>query len=210
MNIEYGKLWGWCQPSPSHTKCPLLLFLPVASCICISLIFPAIAWQTAEARFSDNESNHCLHSIDKLWISWSRRLGTTCMLKIFRYTLGLKWSLDDVWYSGTAFRYFFLFIAIIGGGVVGLLCAILLVMFIIYRMRKKDEGSYPLDDSKPLKNYAYAKAPSREFYAWANSLERDSMNYLHTKSNTGIWDNIYNATGLELQKKSYPLNYSHV
>jgi len=55
--------------------------------------------------------------------------------------------------------------AVIGGAVVGLLCAILLVMFIIYRMRKKDEGSYPLDDSKPLKNYAYAKAPSKEFFA---------------------------------------------
>lgn len=55
--------------------------------------------------------------------------------------------------------------AVIGGGVVGLLCAILLVMFIIYRMRKKDEGSYPLNDSKPLNDYAYSKAPSREFYA---------------------------------------------
>lgn len=30
--------------------------------------------------------------------------------------------------------------AVIGGAVVGLLCAILLVMFIVYRMRKKDEG----------------------------------------------------------------------
>lgn len=55
--------------------------------------------------------------------------------------------------------------AIIGGGVVGLLCAILLVMFIVYRMRKKDEGSYPLNDAKPLKDYAYSKAPSKEFYA---------------------------------------------
>merc|ERR1719239_856658 len=34
--------------------------------------------------------------------------------------------------------------AVIGGAVVGLLCAILLVMFIVYRMRKKDEGSYAL------------------------------------------------------------------
>ncbi|KAF6020590.1 Sdc [Bugula neritina] len=54
--------------------------------------------------------------------------------------------------------------AIIGGAVVGLLCAILLIMFIVYRMRKKDEGSYPLNDTKPM-NYQYAKAPSREFYA---------------------------------------------
>ncbi|KPM06564.1 Syndecan-like protein [Sarcoptes scabiei] len=35
--------------------------------------------------------------------------------------------------------------AVIGGTVVGLLCAILMVMFIVYRMRKKDEGSYPID-----------------------------------------------------------------
>nr|CAD7572725.1 unnamed protein product [Timema californicum] len=38
--------------------------------------------------------------------------------------------------------------AVIGGAVVGLLCAILVVMFIVYRMRKKDEGSYALDEPK--------------------------------------------------------------
>jgi len=54
---------------------------------------------------------------------------------------------------------------VIGGGVVGLLCAILLVLFIIYRVRKKDEGSYPLDDAKPPRLHTYAKASSREFYA---------------------------------------------
>merc|ERR1712223_841313 len=36
--------------------------------------------------------------------------------------------------------------AVIGGAVVGLLCAILCVMFVVYRMRKKDEGSYALDE----------------------------------------------------------------
>ncbi|XP_013402199.1 syndecan-4 [Lingula anatina] len=53
---------------------------------------------------------------------------------------------------------------IIGGAVVGLLCAILLVMFIVYRMRKKDEGSYALDEPKkqPL---PYSKNTNREFYA---------------------------------------------
>lgn len=59
--------------------------------------------------------------------------------------------------------------AVIGGAVVGLLCAILVVMFIVYRMRKKDEGSYALDEPKrsPAVN-TYAKNPnSREFYAWA-------------------------------------------
>lgn len=58
-------------------------------------------------------------------------------------------------------------VAVIGGAVVGLLCAILVVMFIVYRMRKKDEGSYALDEPKrsPAGN-SYAKsANNREFYA---------------------------------------------
>ena len=56
--------------------------------------------------------------------------------------------------------------AVIGGAVVGLLCAILCVMFVVYRMRKKDEGSYALDEPKrsPTAN-SYTKPPSREFYA---------------------------------------------
>ncbi|XP_059613439.1 syndecan isoform X1 [Phlebotomus argentipes] len=57
--------------------------------------------------------------------------------------------------------------AVIGGAVVGLLCAILVVMFIVYRMRKKDEGSYALDEPKrsPAVN-SYAKnSNNREFYA---------------------------------------------
>lgn len=56
--------------------------------------------------------------------------------------------------------------AIIGGAVLGLLCAILLVMLIVYRMRKKDEGSYILDEPKRSHNSnSYSKAPTREFYA---------------------------------------------
>lgn len=58
-------------------------------------------------------------------------------------------------------------LAIIGGAVVGLLFSILVVMFIVYRMRKKDEGSYALDEPKrsPTAN-SYAKnANNREFYA---------------------------------------------
>lgn len=56
--------------------------------------------------------------------------------------------------------------AVIGGAVVGLLCAILVVMFIVYRMRKKDEGSYALDEPKrsPLVN-SYGKGHQTEFYA---------------------------------------------
>jgi len=54
--------------------------------------------------------------------------------------------------------------AIIAGGVITLLLIVLLAMFIVYRMRKKDEGSYPLDEQK-YQNYSYAKAPDKEFYA---------------------------------------------
>lgn len=56
---------------------------------------------------------------------------------------------------------------IIGGALVGLLCAVLLVMFIVYRMRKKDEGSYALDERKQYSPsmHQYARAPTKEFYA---------------------------------------------
>uniref|UniRef100_A0A915DQ59 Syndecan n=1 Tax=Ditylenchus dipsaci TaxID=166011 RepID=A0A915DQ59_9BILA len=48
-----------------------------------------------------------------------------------------------------------------------ILMTILLVMFIIYRMRKKDEGSYSLDEphAPPNYSYAYQKASTKEFYA---------------------------------------------
>jgi syndecan 2 len=47
-----------------------------------------------------------------------------------------------------------------------MLSAILLVMFIIYRMRKKDEGSYVLEEA-PQKSpsHAYTRVSSREFFA---------------------------------------------
>ncbi|XP_025832346.1 syndecan-like [Agrilus planipennis] len=56
--------------------------------------------------------------------------------------------------------------AVIGGAVVGLLCAILVVMFIVYRMRKKDEGSYALDEPKrsPTSN-SYSRGTNKEFFA---------------------------------------------
>lgn len=55
---------------------------------------------------------------------------------------------------------------VIGGAVVGLLCAVLLVMFIVYRMRKKDEGSYTLDGPKRAPSpHTYSRASNREFYA---------------------------------------------
>ncbi|XP_043223040.1 syndecan-like isoform X2 [Amphibalanus amphitrite] len=56
--------------------------------------------------------------------------------------------------------------AVVGGAVVGLLCAILLVMLIVYRMRKKDEGSYALEEPKrSLTGNSYSKNYNKEFYA---------------------------------------------
>ena len=50
--------------------------------------------------------------------------------------------------------------ALIVGGGVGILFAIFLVLLLMYRMKKKDEGSYDLG-KKPI----YKKAPTNEFYA---------------------------------------------
>lgn len=55
---------------------------------------------------------------------------------------------------------------IVGGAIIGVLTAILLIMFIVYRMRKKDEGSYALEETKkPLNAYDYRHCPTKEFYA---------------------------------------------
>ncbi|XP_065706200.1 syndecan-4 isoform X1 [Patagioenas fasciata] len=50
--------------------------------------------------------------------------------------------------------------ALIAGGAVGLLFAVCLILLLVYRMKKKDEGSYDLG-KKPI----YKKAPTNEFYA---------------------------------------------
>lgn len=47
----------------------------------------------------------------------------------------------------------------------GLLCAILLVMFIVYRMRKRDEGSYPLDEPKRVPLTSSYSPNDKEIYA---------------------------------------------
>ncbi|KAK5873167.1 hypothetical protein PBY51_013804 [Eleginops maclovinus] len=50
--------------------------------------------------------------------------------------------------------------ALIAGGAVGLMLAVLFILLLIYRMKKKDEGSYELG-KKPI----YKKAPTTEIYA---------------------------------------------
>ncbi|XP_056270223.1 syndecan-2 [Pseudoliparis swirei] len=54
--------------------------------------------------------------------------------------------------------------AVIAGGVIGFLFAIFLILLLVYRMRKKDEGSYDLGERK-ASGSAYQKAPTKEFYA---------------------------------------------
>nr|XP_019946951.1 PREDICTED: syndecan-2-like [Paralichthys olivaceus] len=54
--------------------------------------------------------------------------------------------------------------AVIACGVVGFLCAVFLLLLLAYRMKKKDEGSYDLGDTK-VSSTAYQKAPTKEFYA---------------------------------------------
>lgn len=55
---------------------------------------------------------------------------------------------------------------VIAGGLVGLIFAVCLVAFMLYRMKKKDEGSYSLEEPKQANGGAYQK-PSKqeEFYA---------------------------------------------
>uniref|UniRef100_S4RY52 Syndecan/Neurexin domain-containing protein n=1 Tax=Petromyzon marinus TaxID=7757 RepID=S4RY52_PETMA len=53
--------------------------------------------------------------------------------------------------------------AIIAGGAVGLLFAVFLILFLVYRMRKKEAGSFSVAGPLPYKtNLAYQKAPNDE------------------------------------------------
>jgi len=54
---------------------------------------------------------------------------------------------------------------IIGGIVLALLCIVLLVMFTIYRMRKKDEGSYALEEPRRKYDVRYTRTKDQEFFA---------------------------------------------
>lgn len=60
---------------------------------------------------------------------------------------------------------FFPLLGVIAGGLVGLMFAVFLVAFMLYRMKKKDEGSYSLDEPKQS-NGGYQKPHKQEeFYA---------------------------------------------
>ncbi|XP_030637703.1 syndecan-2-B [Chanos chanos] len=73
-------------------------------------------------------------------------------------------QLDDKVHTETVFQRTEVLAAVIAGGVIGFLFAIFLILLLVYRMRKKDEGSYDLGERKPMGS-AYQKAPTKEFYA---------------------------------------------
>ncbi|KAF7633346.1 hypothetical protein Mgra_00007228 [Meloidogyne graminicola] len=59
------------------------------------------------------------------------------------------------------------FALIVGGAVVFILLMILIITYIFYRIRKKDEGSYICEDHVQTHRYSnyYQKASTKEFYA---------------------------------------------
>ena len=58
-----------------------------------------------------------------------------------------------------------LFLGIICGAVAGIILIVLIIVFLVYRLRKKDEGSYALDEPKNSPAVAYTRAQEREFFA---------------------------------------------
>ncbi|XP_062395587.1 syndecan-2-B-like [Sardina pilchardus] len=78
-------------------------------------------------------------------------------------SMGRNEDLHDV-RSENLFQRTEVLAAVIAGGVIGFLFALFLILLLVYRMRKKDEGSYDLGERKPPIS-AYQKAPTKEFYA---------------------------------------------
>uniref|UniRef100_H3DK48 Syndecan n=1 Tax=Tetraodon nigroviridis TaxID=99883 RepID=H3DK48_TETNG len=78
---------------------------------------------------------------------------------------GKTWTdIDTEVHTENLFQRTEVLAAVIAGGVIGFLFAIFLILLLVYRMRKKDEGSYDLGERKPS-GAAYQKAPTKEFYA---------------------------------------------
>jgi hypothetical protein len=55
--------------------------------------------------------------------------------------------------------------AIVAAAVAGLFCTILCTVFVVYRMRKKDEGSYALDEPKHKYKHEIYIPSTKEFFA---------------------------------------------
>lgn len=72
---------------------------------------------------------------------------------------------DVIWRGAESNLCFLPLSGVIAGGLVGLVFAVFLVAFMLYRMKKKDEGSYSLDEPKQS-NGGYQKPHKQEeFYA---------------------------------------------
>lgn len=69
-------------------------------------------------------------------------------------------SMSSTAQSSSVFERTEVLAALIVGGVVGILFAVFLILLLLYRVKKKDEGTYDLG-KKPI----YKKAPTTEFYA---------------------------------------------
>uniref|UniRef100_A0A8B9SEP7 Syndecan n=1 Tax=Apteryx owenii TaxID=8824 RepID=A0A8B9SEP7_APTOW len=101
---------------------------------------------------------------------WHRRTNSFLkVLKPWTVLSGITWKHRIILVlSGMVSRIIcglFLFLGVIAGGVVGLVFAVFLVVFMLYRMKKKDEGSYSLDEPKQS-NGGYQKPHKQEeFYA---------------------------------------------
>ncbi|XP_015334325.1 syndecan-4 [Marmota marmota marmota] len=78
----------------------------------------------------------------------------------FEEDVSNKVSMSSTAQSSNIFERTEVLIALTVGGIVGILFAVFLVLLLVYRMKKKDEGSYDLG-KKPI----YKKAPTNEFYA---------------------------------------------
>ena len=70
-----------------------------------------------------------------------------------------EWIVNSYWYYGCVVA------VCVGLAVIGLVLAVTVVMFVVYRMRKKDEGSYALDEPKTSPTIGYTKTHDREFFA---------------------------------------------
>lgn len=79
--------------------------------------------------------------------TWTLTLGAAMLEADFEMSL-------VVWSCPRLIPFSLSSAALIAGGAVGLLFAIFLILLLVYRMKKKDEGSYDLG-KKPI----YKKAP---------------------------------------------------
>lgn len=85
-----------------------------------------------------------------------------CQSSVGSVGAALQFEITDLFLF---FSVFCFVLAVIVGGVVGALFAAFLVMLLVYRMKKKDEGSYTLEEPKQA-TVTYQKPDKQEeFYA---------------------------------------------